>query len=53
MDLHMFSMLNSQERGRDEWAQLITAADPRLRIASIEKPLGSDDSIIEVVLSQS
>ena len=48
----MFSMLNSQERGRDEWAQLIVAADPRLRIASIEKPLGSDDSIIEIALSQ-
>lgn len=53
MDLHMFSMLNSQERSKDEWGQLVAAADPRLRIASIEKPLGSDDSIIEIVLSQS
>ena len=53
MDLHMFSKYNSQERGKDEWAQLVAAADPRLRIASIEKPLGSDDSVIEVVLSQS
>ena len=49
----MFSMLNSQERSKDEWVQLVAAADPRLRIASIEKPMGSDDSIIEVVLSQS
>ena len=53
MDLQMFSMLNLQERGRDQWAQLVAAADPRLRIASIEKPLGSEDSIIEIVLSQS
>ena len=48
----MFSMLNSQERSKDEWVQLVAAADPRLRIANIEKPPGSDDSIIEVVLIQ-
>ncbi len=48
----MFSMLNSQERSEDEWAQLVAAADSRLKIASIHKPTGSDDSIIEVVLSK-
>ena len=49
----MFTMLNAQERSADEWARLVAAADPRLRIASIQKPPGSDDSVIEVVLSQS
>ena len=49
----MFTMLNSQERSADEWARLVAAADPRLQIASIQKPPGSDDSVIEVVLSQS
>ncbi|KAL2054933.1 hypothetical protein ABVK25_004755 [Lepraria finkii] len=53
LDLHMFTMLNSQERSADEWARLVAAADPRLKIASIQKPPGSDDSVIEVVLSQS
>ena len=52
MDLHIFDMFNSQERSKDEWTQLVAAANPRLRIASIEKPLGNDDSIIEGALGQ-
>ena len=53
MDLFMFSMLNSQDRSAEEWSKIIVAADPRLRVASIEKPTGTHDAIIEVVLGQS
>lgn len=48
----MFSMLNGQDRSA-EWSKIIVAADPRLKVASIEKPTGTHDAIIEIVLGQS
>ena len=48
----MFSMLNAQDRSA-EWSKTIVAADPRLKVASIEKPTESHDAIIETVLGQS
>ena len=51
MDLFMFSMLNAQDRSREEWATLVAKADPRLRVNSVNKPDGSHDAVIEVVMS--
>ena len=48
----MFSMLNAQDRSAEEWSKIVVAADPILRVASIEKPTGSHDVIIEIVLVQ-
>ena len=48
----MFSMLKAQDRSADEWSKIVGAADPRLKVASIEKPTGSNDAIIGVVLGQ-
>lgn len=52
MDLFMFSMLNAQDRSAEEWSKIVVAADPRLKVASIEKPTGSHDAIIEILLGQ-
>ncbi len=48
----MFSLLNAQERSAEEWSKIVVAADPGLRVASIEKPTGRHDAIIEIVLVQ-
>ena len=45
-------MPNAQVRSADECSNIVKAADPRLRVASIEKPTGSHDAIIEIVLVQ-
>lgn len=52
MDLFMFSMLNAQDRSAEEWSKIVVAANPRLKVTSIEKPTGSHDAIIEIVLGQ-
>ena len=48
----MFSMLNAQDRSAEEWSKIVVAADPRLRVASVAKPTGSHDAIIEIILGQ-
>ena len=48
----MFSMLNVQDRSAEEWSKIVVAADPRLKVPSIEKPPGSHDAIIEIALRQ-
>ena len=48
----MFSMLNVQDRSAEERSKIVFAADPSLKVASIEKPTGSHDAIIEIVLGQ-
>ena len=48
----MFSMLNALDRSAEEWAKIVTVADPRLRVSNIHKPPGSHDAIIEIVIDQ-
>ena len=49
MDLFMFSMLNAQDRSREEWDKIVAESDPSLRVSSVNKPSGSHDAIIEIV----
>ena len=48
LDLNMTQMLNSGERSRDDWEEMVKAAGENLAILDIKKPVGSTDSIIEI-----
>ena len=48
LDLNMTQMLNSGERSRDDWEEMVKAAGKNLAILDIKKPVGSWDSIIEI-----
>ncbi|KUJ19347.1 S-adenosyl-L-methionine-dependent methyltransferase, partial [Mollisia scopiformis] len=50
MNLQMITLLNAKERTLHDWTELFAKADPRLKIATVHKPTGSEMSIIEVVL---
>jgi len=49
-DLMMIGTFNAKEREVDEWSALLKNADPSLRICAITRPVGSELSVIEVVL---
>ncbi|KAG5792354.1 hypothetical protein H9Q69_008595 [Fusarium xylarioides] len=52
-DLTMIQCFNAQEREVEEWNALLTKADPRLKIQAIERPAGSELSVIEAMLDES
>ncbi|KAF5623014.1 sterigmatocystin 8-O-methyltransferase [Fusarium sp. NRRL 52700] len=52
-DLTMIQCFNAQEREVEEWDALLTKADPRLKIRAIERPAGSELSVIEATLEES
>jgi 6-hydroxytryprostatin B O-methyltransferase len=52
-DLTMIQCFNAQEREVEEWNALLTKADPRLKIQAIERPAGSELSVIETTLDES
>lgn len=52
-DLTMIQCFNAQEREVEEWSALLTKADPRLKIQAIERPAGSELSVIEATLDES
>ncbi|CVK94166.1 fusarubin cluster-methyltransferase [Fusarium mangiferae] len=52
-DLTMIQCFNAQEREVEEWKALLTNADPRLKIQAIERPAGSELSVIEAMLDES
>lgn len=41
------AMLNSRERGRDDWAELFREADDRFRFLGVQNPPSSQMSFIE------
>jgi hypothetical protein len=48
LGLTMLSMVNPKEVSHDEWQQLFTSVDPRLRItAVVGRPKMGTDSVIE------
>jgi len=49
-DLTMIQAFNAKEREVDEWRALLSKADPRLSIRAIERPPGSELSVIETAL---
>nr|WOK04086.1 hypothetical protein [Fusarium meridionale] len=51
-DLTMIQTFNAKEREVAEWAALLTKTDPRLKIRAIERPAGSELSVIEVILEE-
>ena len=52
-DLTMIQTFNAKEREEDEWTDLLTRADPRLRVRAIERPAGSELSVIVAQLDYS
>ncbi|PYI09331.1 O-methyltransferase [Aspergillus sclerotiicarbonarius CBS 121057] len=48
VDVNMFQMLNTQERGVEDWERVVKQADARLEVKGINQPEGSWDSIIEI-----
>ncbi|KAF4446290.1 fusarubin cluster-methyltransferase [Fusarium austroafricanum] len=51
-DLTMIQCFNAKEREVEEWSALLTKADARLKIRAIERPAGSELSVIEAVLEE-
>ncbi|KAM0563080.1 hypothetical protein ACHAPJ_001926 [Fusarium lateritium] len=51
-DLTMIQAFNAKEREVEEWSALLTKADPRLKIRAIERPAGSELSVIEATLEE-
>ncbi|RGP80520.1 fusarubin cluster-methyltransferase [Fusarium longipes] len=49
-DLTMIQTFNAKEREVEQWTALLTKADPRLKIRAIERPAGSELSVIEASL---
>ncbi|KAF5021128.1 hypothetical protein F66182_6828 [Fusarium sp. NRRL 66182] len=49
-DLTMIQAFNAKEREVEEWSALLAQADPRLTIHAIERPAGSELSVIEARL---
>ncbi|KND95255.1 6-hydroxytryprostatin B O-methyltransferase [Tolypocladium ophioglossoides CBS 100239] len=49
-DLTMKQVFNAKEREVDEWRALLTKADPRLSIRAIQRPGGSELSVIVATL---
>ncbi|KAF4965647.1 hypothetical protein FSARC_6584 [Fusarium sarcochroum] len=51
-DLTMIQTFNAKEREVEEWSALLTKADPRLKVHAIERPAGSELSVIEATLEE-
>ncbi|KAJ4135061.1 fusarubin cluster-methyltransferase [Fusarium equiseti] len=49
-DLTMIQTFNAKEREVEEWSALLGKADSRLKIRAIERPAGSELSVIEAAL---
>ena len=50
-DLTMRQVLNAKEREVEDWHALVQSVDPRLHIAAIRRPEGSQASVIEIAYS--
>ncbi|EEA22944.1 hypothetical protein TMatcc_001809 [Talaromyces marneffei ATCC 18224] len=48
MEMTMWTMVNAQERTREEWEEVVRLTDERLAILSINRPANSSDSLIEI-----
>ncbi|KAJ4266108.1 fusarubin cluster-methyltransferase [Fusarium torreyae] len=51
-DLTMIQAFNAKEREVEEWSALLAKADPRLKVRAIERPAGSELSVIEATLEE-
>ncbi|KAK8092053.1 sterigmatocystin 8-O-methyltransferase [Apiospora hydei] len=51
-DLTMTQMFNSQERALEDWEAILERVDPRLKIASVSRPIGSVLALIKVELTE-
>jgi 6-hydroxytryprostatin B O-methyltransferase len=49
-DMQMMVMHNALERDEEEWRNLLSETDSRLKLVSIRKPIGSALSLLEVIL---
>lgn len=49
MDLEMMTTFNAKERERADWEHLYSVADMRLKLKNVERPVGSAQSVMEVV----
>ncbi|KAF4953248.1 hypothetical protein FSARC_12442 [Fusarium sarcochroum] len=49
-DVGMMQLFNSLERDLESWQAIVEGADPRLRIKSVNTPVGSFLSVIDVVI---
>lgn len=50
-DLTMMQAFNSKERDLSDWKTLLAAANSGLQLVNVAQPLGSDMSVLEVVLA--
>ena len=51
-DLAMLHAFNAREREVEDWRSVLQKADPRLEIKAIQRPDGSQHSVIEAILRQ-
>lgn len=52
MDLEMMTTFNAKEREKADWEHLYSAADARLQLKNVERPVGSAQSVMEVVFEE-
>lgn len=50
MDMQMLTLLNAQERSREDFEQLLAETDSRLRLVDVHMAPMSPLSLVEVVL---
>ncbi|KAI5857433.1 S-adenosyl-L-methionine-dependent methyltransferase [Durotheca rogersii] len=50
LDIAMMALFNSVERDVDSWRALFKAADPKLKLVNVIKPLGSALAVMEVCI---
>ncbi|OCL03487.1 S-adenosyl-L-methionine-dependent methyltransferase [Glonium stellatum] len=50
MDMEMMTTFNAKERELEDWKALFTRVDQRLKLRNVKKPVGSVNSVMEVVL---
>lgn len=49
--MHMFNMLQAQERSVQDWEKVVAKADPRLELTGFRRAPGSVDSLIEITFT--
>lgn len=48
----MLQVFNSLERSEEDWRELLTKVDSRLKLRAVREPLGSNMGVLEVVFEE-
>lgn len=51
-DMHMMTMFNAAERSLEDWENLLSKIEPKIRIEKVSKPSGSSMSVVDIRRSE-